>query len=359
MSLGYIPILISMLLESWGQTIAVFSGLLVSLLFMFTHTEYWTREFPNFILKVATFILLLAGVSILVPGDFIPDGDLPLTLELSLLLALMPVYLHRKRFLIYYVRLSRNHSSRLFAQSAESAVVSARIFLLLGSIHLLIVVIAVLLKCPLSEGMSWMLFTFSPPLVLLFTIVLNQISIDYFNYIMSHADYVPVVNRQGSITRIKPVDAMQNTKTSDIVPLVRIVVYVDGKMYLAKRPDQDGFESSKMDIPFESYWLYGESLEECCCRTLNHWFRNSDDLHPVFSIRYNFSSGLGNRQVYLFLLEIDDEARLTGCNFQNGKLWQFEQIEQNLNCNYFSSLFEGEYDYLKDVIDIREKYKES
>ncbi len=46
---------------------------------------------------------------------------------------------------------------------------------------------------------------------------------------------------------------------------------------------------------------------------------------------------------------------------KNGAYWKkrFKQIEENLGKGFFSSCFEDEYEHLKGVIYIREKYRES
>ena len=65
-----------------------------------------------------------------------------------------------------------------------------------------------------------------------------------------------------------------------------------------------------------------------------------------------------NRLIYLFLIEIEDENLLRDKQTRDGKLWTFQQIEHNLDKNFFSCCFENEYEHLKDVIYTREKYKE-
>ena len=74
---------------------------------------------------------------------------------------------------------------------------------------------------------------------------------------------------------------------------------------------------------------------------------------------YLFQNAVTNLLIYLYLLDINDEALLNNQRFVGGKLWQLQQIEQNIGQNFFSECFENEFDYLRDIIDIREIYKES
>ena len=114
-----------------------------------------------------------------------------------------------------------------------------------------------------------------------------------------------------------------------------------------------------MDIPCESYLKFGESLEGGCQRLIEKYFPNTSGLNPTFSIMYRFQNEVTNRLIYLFILDVQDDKLLTNQRFEGGKLWQLQQIDQNIGQHFFSECFENEYDYLKDIIDIREIYKES
>ena len=91
---------------------------------------------------------------------------------------------------------------------------------------------------------------------------------------------------------------------------------------------------------------------------LRNTFPKADGLKPTFSIMYHFENSVTNRLVYLFILDVEDDSILCDPRFKGGKLWQFQQIEQNLGHKFFSECFEDEYEHLKNVIGIREKYRE-
>ena len=84
-----------------------------------------------------------------------------------------------------------------------------------------------------------------------------------------------------------------------------------------------------------------------------------ENIKPEFNIVYHFENEVTNRLIYLFIAEIKDDAILCTPRFKNSKLWSFKQIEENLGKRFFSSCFEDEYEHLKGVICIREKYRES
>ena len=108
----------------------------------------------------------------------------------------------------------------------------------------------------------------------------------------------------------------------------------------------------------ECYLSFGESLAEGCRRIMHNTFPGISGLKPTFSIMYHFENAATNRLVYLFVLDVEDDSILCNPRFKGGKLWQFQQIEQNLGHNFFSECFEDEYEHLKDIIGIREKYRE-
>ena len=82
-------------------------------------------------------------------------------------------------------------------------------------------------------------------------------------------------------------------------------------------------------------------------------------LKPTFTISYHFENEQTNRLVYLFIVDMEDDSILCDPRFKGGKLWTFQQIEHNLGTHFFSECFELEYEHLKQVIGIREKYKVS
>ena len=67
MSLGFIPVIISIVLCLWvSQCIAVWIGAAISLLYSFLYIRFNKRSLPNIILYLSTFILLLVGFASLI-----------------------------------------------------------------------------------------------------------------------------------------------------------------------------------------------------------------------------------------------------------------------------------------------------
>ena len=133
MSLGFIPVIVSILLcEFITQDISIYIGTGIGLIYSYRSLSRKGARIPNFILYISTGILTLLTLASFIPGDFVPEGALPLTLEVSILIPMVILFLHRRKFISHYLRQNAQCNRRLFAQGAESAIVSARVVLILG-----------------------------------------------------------------------------------------------------------------------------------------------------------------------------------------------------------------------------------
>lgn len=361
MSLGFIPVIISILLcEFITQDTAVYIGTGIGLVYSYYSLHRSSTRVPNFILYISTGILILLTVAALIPGDYVPPGGLPVTLEAGILIPMLSLYLHKRRFINYYLSKRDACNRRLFAQGAEAAVVAARIVLILGTLHFITISLAILLgPKPLGSTLIWILFSILPLMVFILCIAFNQIGIRYFNKMMAHTEYVPIVNTKGDVIgKTLAVEAI-NYKNVYINPVIRIAVSAHGMLFLCNRSQNSILDKGKTDIPMECYLRYGETLTEGVNRIIQNTFPTAKELSPSFSIKYHFENKVTNRLVYLFLLDLEDDSILCDPRFKEGKLWRFQQIDQNLGQNFFSSCFEEECEHLETIIDIREKYKES
>ena len=125
MSLGYLPVIISIILcEFITQDTAIYIGTGIGMLYSYYSMHRKGVRIPNFILYISTFMLMLLTLAALIPGDYVPPGALPLTLEVSILIPMLSLYLHKKRFINYFLKKKDICSKRMFAQGAESAIVS-------------------------------------------------------------------------------------------------------------------------------------------------------------------------------------------------------------------------------------------
>ncbi|MDD3038981.1 hypothetical protein [Bacteroides sp.] len=361
MSLGFIPVIISILLcEFITQDTAIYIGTGIGIVSIFLLHHRKGTLIPNFILYISTSVLTLVTLTTFIPGDYVPAGALPLTLEVSVLIPILILYMHKKRFINHFLQQIGSCKKRLYAQGAESAVVSVRIALIFGILHFFIISIVIVCQNPLSRTSMLILYKILPPSIFIISILFNQIAIRYFNHLMSHTEYVPIVNIKGDVIGKSLAIEAINYKNTYINPVIRIAVSSHGMLFLCDRPMTAILDKGKTDIPLECYLRFGESLSNGVSRLISNVFPHTkESIKPQFNIIYHFENKVTNRLIYLFIVDIKDDSILCSPHFKNSKLWSFKQIEENLNKDFFSSCFEDEYEHLKDVICIREKYKES
>lgn len=359
MSLGFIPVIISIILcECITQDISIYIGAGVGVLLCLHAGRHKGMRIPQIILYCTTAMLLLLSLTTLFMAGYCPRDMFPFTLEISAIIPPLIIYLNRKSFLDYHATQSEQSCKQLFAQGAEAAIVSARVVLIISFLHFLIIFLTVLIQHPLGETAYRILFYIAPPAVFILCIIFNQFGIHYFNAVMKHTVFVPIVNKKGDVTGKAIASEAINRKNDYINPVIRIAVASHGMLFLLPRTQCTILEEGKIDLLMEGYLLYGESLEQGVSRILRQVLPTAPLSNLHFNFKYHFENEKTNRLVYLFLLDLDDDSILCNESFKGGKLWTFLQIEHNLNCNFFSQCFEYEYEHLKSIINTREKYKE-
>ena len=361
MSLGFVPVLISILLCEWvGRAIAIAVGIALGLLLSYYYLRHSKRSLPNIILYLSTAILMLIGVADLIFSEGIPSVAYPMTVELSILIPILVLFLHKRRFINAYLNRSKGVDKTRLTQGIESSFVAVNILLLFGLFHFVVIGLALLFFSPLGTNWHLVLYQVFPPVIFVLTIIVNQFSLQYFNKIAKQTEYFPIVNSKGGVIgKTLASEVLEGMHKEDLYPVIRIAVLHEGMLFLCERSQNFLLDKGKMDIPCESYLKFGETLEEGCKRLLEKYFPDATGLTPTFSITYRFQNEITSRLIYLFLLDVEDDSLLTNQRFVGGKLWQLQQIEQNIGQDFFSECFENEFDYLKDIIDIREIYKES
>ena len=239
MSLGFIPVIVSIVLcEFTTQDISIYIGAGVGVLYSLYTIWGKGAKIPNFLLYSTTGMLLLLALTTFLFGDNSSREMLPLTLEISALIPIVVIFLNRKRFLAHHISQSKKCCKQLFAQGAESAIVSTRVTIIIAFLHFFAIFIAILLPGPLSETSRDVLFRYCPPAVFLLSILCNQFGILYFNIMLKHTAFVPIVNTKGDVIgRSLAVDAI-NRKNEYINPVIRIAVSHNGMLYLRPRPQR-------------------------------------------------------------------------------------------------------------------------
>lgn len=342
MSLGFVPAILSML--TYGittQRIALCIGAAAGILFSVFAAGKKGRRMPQIILYSTTGVLLLLAAINLATGYEFPHRTFPFALETGILLPALFILLIRKHI------------------SADAAIVSSRVTLLISLPHFLAILCALFIQYPPDHTVRLWLFCIVPPLIFLASILFNQYGIYYFNRLMRHTLFVPIVNAQGDIIGRVPATEIFNRNNRHLHPVIRIAVVSHGMLFLAPRSPQSLFEKGKTDLLMETYLTCGETLEQAVQKLLKQTFPILPLSTLHFSYMYPFQGEEDNRLVYLFTLDLDDDSILSSKAFRIGKLWTLRQMKHNLGQGFFSSYLEHELGQLPSAIYTKGKYRES
>lgn len=360
MSVGFIPIILTILMN-WiiGQTYAVYIGLVSSILISYPFWIKKKKRVPNLIAKIVTVVLAIIAISSIINQRYCPNGSLPLTLEVITLIPMSVLFLHKSRFMDFLCEKNKKVNCSTLLQGAESAIVAARIVLILGFVHFCMISLTLITNHSPSQNVVFFLFQLTPLLVFGGSILLNQVGIVYFNKLISFSEYIPIVNNEGKVISKVLLSEIPCKNTGVTYPVIRIATAIDGKILLCEKEEEcyNQPQIGKLDIPMESYLRYKETLVEGVDRLLRKTFPRAK-LSPLFNFMYHFENATSNKLIYLFFIEIDKETLEGSTIAQRSKPWSFKQIEQNKGMHCFTECFELEYEHLKEIICTREKYKE-
>lgn len=82
------------------------------------------------------------------------------------------------------------------------------------------------------------------------SILFNQIAIRFFNHLMSHTEYVPIVNTKGDVIGKTPAIEAVNYKNAYINPVIRIAISTHGMLFLCDRPSTAIWTKEKWTFPW-------------------------------------------------------------------------------------------------------------
>jgi hypothetical protein len=224
--------------------------------------------------------------------------------------------------------------------------------------HFIIASLFLVFASPLGRITDLILLHILPPAILIIAIFINQVELTIFIFLSNTLECIPVLNDKGDVIDKKYGFEMYRYKNQYINPVIRIAIIHKGMLFLSRRPANEHFNTSKIDLPMEYYLRYEESIDEGVNRIMKRAFPNDEtELEPRFSIKHRFRNEETDRLIYLHILYVENDSLLSSPMFKDGKLWTFQQIEANLGKNFFGDCFENEYEQLKDAALISEEFR--
>lgn len=359
MSFGLIPAILCMILSEFMlDEYALYSCALFSIIYSFGLFYLSKKKIYNFILYIVTGSLCLLSLSTLLPVTMFPRGTIPFVIEIVIIMLTAILFYGQSALRKLFNKDGCPHCDDLITKSIDSSIVSARIIFIMGALHFITVTLFILIRHPLSQSTSLIIYQILPPVLFATSIGINQIGIYFANRIIETEEEIPIVNEQGSVVGKRFKVEAPVYKDAFINPVIRIAFIFDGMLFLCTRKNTCVTDKNKTDIPLETFLQFGESLEEGVYRLVKEAYPEDDaPVNPRFSIKHHFKSQNTNRLIYLYIAYITNDELLCNPYYKDGKLWTFQQIEHNLEKGYFSEYFESEYEHLKTSVGIWEEFK--
>ena len=357
-TIGVLPIILCMILSEFiSASTAIYISAAVSLFFSLLIYYLIGRGGSLLLLLASTLLLLILGISTLIPSMNIPQGMLPFYVEIGIIIIASVILYEKRKIKKLFLKKNSSHYDKILMSSIDSGAMYSRVIQVLCIPHFIITSLIIIFSSPLGKITDLILLHILPPAILFIAIIISQIGLTLLLSLSSKIEKIPVLNEKGDVVDKKFSFEKHYYKNMYINPVIRIAVISNGLLFLSRRSENANFNPDKIDLPMEIYLRYEESLEEGLDRTMGRYFPNEDNLEPRFSIKYRFKTEETNRLIYLYILYIEDEKQLSSPRFHDGKLWTFQQIETNLEKDFFGECFEKEYDQLKEAALISEEYK--
>ncbi len=359
MSLGLLPAIATMILcEFICQETAIYIGLTLAVIQLYIHYGRRAKN-VNFILDITALVLFALTISTFFYKNYCPVGMIPITIESSIIIPLFIIFLHKNRFISFLMHKKKEENRQYFAQGAEASIVSSRVLFILGGIHFIALTIFLFIDVGHQPQSHWTMFRLFPILVFIFSILLNQAAINYFNKIVEHTEYYPIVNKYGDVIGKSIKEELLKNGKENIYPLIRIAIIANNELLLCKRPQHVLIEKEKIDVPIEGFLLYNETITQGVQRLLNeNLSKVTDDIQPIYHLTYHFKTEETNRLIYFFSIEMDKEQVKNCFKRRDAKFWNMNAIKEKIQTSFFSGLLQEEFEHLNQVIYTREKYKE-
>lgn len=195
----------------------------------------------------------------------------------------------------------------------------------------------------------WLLLVPAGIILVILASIVYQISFKKFliRRCNKHEIWLPVVDDTGNIIGRVAQSVSSEMPGKYQHPLIRLIVWSNGKIYLKPRDAEFGFEEGRVDHPFEIRLRYGIRIEDALENIRRIFFPESQK--PTFLLKYSYENYFGKWQVLLYYIDVTDLKQLEA-TFGGGKLWLNQQVRDNIGKSFFSDIFENEVDFFSVLL---------
>ncbi|GAO28713.1 NUDIX hydrolase [Geofilum rubicundum] len=165
----------------------------------------------------------------------------------------------------------------------------------------------------------------------------------------SEEEWLPLVEKDGKVMGSAPRSVVHNGHSRWLHPVVHIQLIMEGGLWLQKRPMHKQVQPGKWDTAVGGHVAANETVE----RSLQREAAEEIGVHvkEVHHLgRYHWESPLENELVLAFSLRYNGEITPHPHELDGGRVWSFDEIDDNLGQGIFTPNFEHEYLLYKDSL---------
>ena len=131
-------------------------------------------------------------------------------------------------------------------------------------------------------------------------------------------------------------------------PVIRLIVWDNGKIYLKPRDKNLFSEINMLDHPFIKRLHFGENVGDVIEKFKTENFPDCNS--PKFILQYKYENTKGKWQVLLYIIDVSESSYKNNTP-AGGKYWISSQIKDNVNKGLFSDIFEKELKFFNVLFD--------
>jgi len=265
--------------------------------------------------------------------------------------ALLTVLFCKKKIQLFFINTVKANVASSFLSNLSEYFYTAKIvlFVIIGHI---VFASAYIFSPFFSENQTSIIIIWVVAPVFFFVlIILEYIRLQMLRHKLDSEEWLAVVDTKGDVIGRIAKSETKKKGNKYLHPVIRIAVMCNGRLFLTPRTEDMIWAPEQFDHPFEKYIQYEHSLDKAARDLLSKC--GQETVTPYFSVKYLFDNEVTKRLIFLYTIDVCEDAEDCEFNrqkFSEGKFWSQKQIEENLGTGLFSECFEKEYEYLKNTI---------
>ena len=179
--------------------------------------------------------------------------------------------------------------------------------------------------------------------------VLPPPSVETVGQALSKNEFFPIIEPSGIVVA-KATRAYCHSGAKPLHPVVHLhIIDRYGHMYLQKRSETKDIQPGKWDTAVGGHVDFGETIMEALYREAYEEL-GFTEYNPIHLISYEFESSVEKEFVSVFVAIGSFELTPDLEEVEEGKWWDFEEIDENLGKDIFTPNFESEYQQIKSSL---------